>query len=46
MEQNSLLDSSFIVLSVSYRSSTSARQYLSKFAPAREEQAQIESGTT
>jgi hypothetical protein len=40
MEQNSLLDSSFIVLSVLHRPSTSARRDLSKIAPALEEQAQ------
>jgi hypothetical protein len=46
MEQNFLLERSFIVVSVSHRSSTSARLDLSKFAPAREEQAQrIDAGT-
>jgi hypothetical protein len=40
IEQNSLLDSSFIVLSALHRPSTSARQYLSKIAPALKEQAQ------
>jgi hypothetical protein len=40
MEQNSLLESSFIVLSVFHRPSTSARRDLSKKAPALEEQAQ------
>jgi hypothetical protein len=46
MEQNSLLDSSFIVLSVLQRLSTLARKDFSKIAPALEEQAQSESGTS
>jgi hypothetical protein len=40
MEQNSLLDSCFILLSVPHFSLTSAQQDVSKVAPARNEQAQ------